>query len=559
VGLALWTTHTFGINVCSFDEFRVAFAVRDYDNGVLGLDNLYAQHDFHRHFFPLALMVFIAALTGFSSVAMMYASVLFYLGIAGILWLGFRRWARETRSNPLFFVAAMFILFSPAQFENFTSGFQLTYSMPVFFALAGFYLLLRARESRGRQSIWRFSLASLCAILASFSSSIGLLLWIPGVWILWPRRAQRHGWRGLVSWIAIGSLVWYLYFRGFVFFTEVAPSVTLGDIPSLLHFGVTLIGNAILYGDGAAFGAGLAIVALFPLLFGWSWRRGMLGRHDFWIVLVLYGLINAATIALARMAAGQEQAFISKYTLIGAPILIGLLAMALDLALGSLRLVSKVMIAVLLFLMGAGVAVSAVNGLHDARSQARYNCMRAFILTTFDTQPDRVLEQVMRFQPRFLRPVAEYMRERRYNVFAEQVIQDCPEPCRIASASNFAGVSTINGGLVDLGSPSASITLGSGFVLLEGWALDPERLAPASGVFIEIDGRRVPVFYGSRSPESILSLRTPGLEYCGFERAIDLRELGPGCYDVGVQVISGDGTHCEEIPVIVQLDIQSGP
>ncbi|MEW5874595.1 MAG: hypothetical protein AB1752_05365 [Candidatus Zixiibacteriota bacterium] len=559
VGLALWTTHTFGINVCSFDEFRVAFAVRDCDNGVLGLDNLYAQHDFHRHFFPLALMVLIATLTGFNSVAAMYASVLFYLGIAGILWLGFRRWAGEARSNPLFYVAAMFILFSPAQFENFTSGFQLTYSMPMFFALAGFYLLLRARETRGRQSLWRFSLASLCAVIASFSSSIGLLLWIPALWILWPRRNRGHGWGWLAAWVAAGSAVWYLYFHGFIFFAEVAPRVTTGDIPPLLHFGVTLIGNTILYGERAAFWAGLTIITMLLLLVGWSRRRGLPGRHDFWIALAIYGLINAGSIAFARMAGGQEQAFISKYTLIGAPVVIGLLAMALDLSLGSSRPVSKAIIAALLFLMGAGVAVSAVNGFRDARSQARYNCMRAFILTTFDTQPDRVLEQVMRFQPRFLRPVAEYMREKRYNVFAEQVIPECPEPCRIAPAPTFAGVLAVNGGPVDPDSRSASIPLGSEFALLEGWALDPGRLTPASGVIIEIDGRRLPVFYGSRSPESVRSLKSPGLEYCGFERAIDLAGLGPGRHDVGVRVISGDGTHCEEIPVVVQLDIQSGP
>lgn len=555
--LAVWITRTYGVNVCSFDEFRVAFALRDYDGGALGFKTLFDQHDFHRHLSPLALMVLIAAWTEFNSVAAMYASLAFNGAIVWVFWRVFRDGHSSPNPSVLLIVPVVALMFSPAQFQNFISGFQLSYTMPVFFATLAFYLLSKAR-SRLHPGIM-FTLACAAAIAASFSSSIGLLCWLPGLWILLSPPQGDRDWRHAAFWCLVGAIVWYLYFRGFVFFASVAPSVTMSDIPNLVRFAITLLGNSIVYGHAAAFWAGLVLLLLLTSGIVWSWRQGLMVGHAFWVALILYGILNAGVIALARISAGMDQAVISKYALLGLTPAVALYAIIVGCARRSGRQAAQAGVALLIVVLGIGYGVSAVNGLRDAEDDWRYNRMRAFIMATFDMQPDRVLEQVMRFEPRHLRPVAEHMRQRRYNVFSWEPVPGLPVACRDLKGAPFAGILAINRTVPDPDGMPVAIDPQGGMVFIQGWAIDPNGRDPAAGVYLDIGGRRIPAFYGTRSPSLLVSRGDGRLAYCGFERAIRPSDLEGGVSEIAVAVITADGQGCVRIPRVGHIDIRNGP
>ena len=74
-----------------------------------------------------------------------------------------------------------------------------------------------------------------------------------------------------------------------------------------------------------------------------------------------------------------------------------------------------------------------------------------------------------------------------------------------------------------------------------GWAVDSQNASPAGGVYIDIDGKLFPAFYGTDREGVSGSSGSAPYRYTGFERAVPVSEIGAGTHELSVVVLATDG------------------
>jgi hypothetical protein len=91
---------------------------------------------------------------------------------------------------------------------------------------------------------------------------------------------------------------------------------------------------------------------------------------------------------------------------------------------------------------------------------------------------------------------------------------------------------------------------------LTGWAVDAENESVAGGVYVDIDGKLFPAFYGVERQDVADSYGIPSYRYSGFERAIPLSEIGAGAHELSVIVLSADKTKYYQPDKKVSLEVR---
>jgi hypothetical protein len=94
-------------------------------------------------------------------------------------------------------------------------------------------------------------------------------------------------------------------------------------------------------------------------------------------------------------------------------------------------------------------------------------------------------------------------------------------------------------------------------VILTGWAADREAHAPASAVFIRVDGGRldIPAAYGTARDDVAEYFKEPGYARIGYRGVVSLDELGHGRHTVQVRVVSSDGQR-SQLSSPIELDVR---
>lgn len=88
-----------------------------------------------------------------------------------------------------------------------------------------------------------------------------------------------------------------------------------------------------------------------------------------------------------------------------------------------------------------------------------------------------------------------------------------------------------------------------------GWAVDDENESTAGGVYVDVDGRHFPTFYGAERQDVADSSGVPSYRYSGFERAIPVFEIGAGAHELSVVVLTAGGTGYYEPGEEVALEV----
>jgi hypothetical protein len=73
-----------------------------------------------------------------------------------------------------------------------------------------------------------------------------------------------------------------------------------------------------------------------------------------------------------------------------------------------------------------------------------------------------------------------------------------------------------------------------------GFALDANNQSTAGGVYVDIDGKLFPAFYGTDRQDVADSLGVPSYRYSGFERAIPVSEIATGTHELSIVVLTAD-------------------
>src|SRR5215204_258602 len=574
VALAFLFVYLYGVTVVHVDQWEIIPRFEKLSLGTLGVSDLFAPHNQHRMLFPWIIMLGLGTITKYNNVAEMYFTLACFLGMLTALILVFRGSIKPRLPFllPVFFVPIAFLVFSLIQHENMLWGFQLQFGLVQVSSVLALCLLYFSGYERLRKLVFPAALTS--ATVATFSAASGLFVWWVGLLQLLIGPVEKPTKKWLVgAWGLIGVGEWIVYFSNNsqgastpllrLLLTDPIAGTKFFLTSGMESF-LTLLGHSLFGQQSLAFVSGMLLLGLVAVATLLLYRDRDFGGSSFWIALVLFSLLTLASITVGRLEYYGETPFMPKYNSFSIPAVIGIYVVLLRSALSKKSYLTTALLGSLSALIMLSVPFSYSEGVKAGRATALYREEAAFILATYETQPDALLGAFHLGDPQ-----PELVREERapilealgYNVFSEpQQRRVLPPPLSELSPVHSA---TPNETMVvpedkmdqdwqtlvtqlDNSSQANNSSQGDkSFVEVAGWAVDAEAEDVAGGVYLDIDGKLFPAYYGEIGiyrQELADSVGMPpyGGPRSWFQRAIPVSEIGTGKHEMSVIVLTRD-------------------
>jgi Flp pilus assembly pilin Flp len=324
-----WLIHRYGLNTIYADQWANVTVISHAYSGTLSFGTLWVQHNENRLLFPNLVVLALAYTTHYNIVDELYLSGVMQVVAVGLL-IGAHR-CRSSATPWLLYCPVAFMLLSFVQNQNALSGFQLAWVM-ILLSLAGCLFLL----DRPHLSWPLFAAAVAVAMVGTFSSLQGMLIWPSGLVLLYHRRrSARFFW----LWIAAAAACAVAYFHGY--HSQQAVAGGYGylfshplDATKFFFYAVGDVVGAVVQpkaGNGAVILLGIVIVALaVAVLVLFGLRRDERGGTPIGVALIVFGLLFAATITEGRIGYGLGAAGASRYATFDLLIPVGCYLAVLD-------------------------------------------------------------------------------------------------------------------------------------------------------------------------------------------------------------------------------------
>lgn len=540
VALGFTYVRLFGVDVPHYDTWSMVPLFEKLSSGTLTVRDLFAQHNEHRIFFPRVAMLLLGTVTAFDNVAIMYLIQVCLLATSIALLLAFKS---SIKANLLFFAPIPFLVFTWGQIWNMLQAFQITLVLAQTCAVLAFYLLYLSGYERLRKFAFPGALGS--GTVASFSAAPGLLVWPVGFLQLLVLPIGRTA-KSLLAgaWGLAGLAEWKVYFHDYVQPENTSPRYLSDHLLTWVEFFLTALGAALFRQQGFALIVGLLLACLVAASLFFIYESGKLGEFSFWIAILSFSFLVLASTTLARGGSGIEDALNPKYVTFSVLAVISAYAMLVRSTFERRKPVVAVSLGVLIVLVVSSIPVSYVEGINKGKRLERAKERAAFVLATYESQPDEVLKRFFRKNPETSRERASVLETLGYSVFSGPRPRVLPPPLSALSpvrARTPSDIQTISGVEVRAEDRLVIIPEGTSSVRVSGWAVDAKAKDTAGGVYVVIDGTPFPAFYPASKKEVAERFDTPAYEYSGFERAIRLSDVGPGVHELSIIVVTNDG------------------
>jgi hypothetical protein len=309
----LWLITHYGVNVVEGDQWDDVTVIRNSYSNLFDWGSLWAQHNENRIFFPNLIVIALSRTVHFNIRIEEYLSAIMLIGATALVILTHKR--RSPNTPWLYYCPVAFLMFSLCQYGNMLWGFQMAWYLVLLAMAAALYLLDRVRLT------WvAYVGAMVAAVIGSFSSLQGLLIWPVGLILLYHR---RRVWNFVVPWVVAGVASTALYMHNFNNGKGAAPhSAVLHDVVFSAKFYTTEIGDVL----GIPFQfrqpgniwlslLGLLIIVVgLGIIVAYGIRRDDRSSAPIGVALIAMGLLFAGTVTEGRVIFGAWAASASRYT-----------------------------------------------------------------------------------------------------------------------------------------------------------------------------------------------------------------------------------------------------
>jgi hypothetical protein len=324
-----WLVAHYGVNMVEGDQWDDVTVIRHSYSNFFDWSSLWSQHNENRIFFPNLVVIGLSRTTSFNihieeylSEAMLAASVVLVI-------LTHRR--RSPSVPWLYYCPVVLLMFSLTQYGNALWGFQMAWYLVLLALTSTIFVLDRIRLGRVA-----FSVALATALVGSFSSLQGLLIWPVGLVLLYHR---RRSWKLAVVWAVVGVAAAALYLHNFNTDEAAAPHGYVFSHPfEALQFFIFSIGDLLgipfrfRQGGGGwilLLGSILVTMAVI-LLLAYGFGRDETTGAPVGVSLIVMGLLFDATVTEGRVFFGFWGASASRYTTFDLLVLVGSYLVLLD-------------------------------------------------------------------------------------------------------------------------------------------------------------------------------------------------------------------------------------
>lgn len=299
----------YGITVPFLDQWELVPLLGKAHTNELSISDIWAQHNEHRIFFPQVVMLAMASMTNWDIMYELYANMV----LAGLIFFFLYRLVLRSlgESVPLWLLSALsFLVFSPAQFENWGWGWEIQVFMSVLFTIVAVWAIVQWPDQ-----LKGVLVAATAAVISSYSFNNGLLTWIIVGVILIAQRDRK--WRYILIWSSAFIMALVLYYYGYTKPGHHPPLVLFLKYPFyFILYVLAYIGSPIGFYNGyIAIIAGLSLVIMLSVITIIIRRssREMFEKALPWLALALYSFFSAAATGIGRLGFGVSQALSSRY------------------------------------------------------------------------------------------------------------------------------------------------------------------------------------------------------------------------------------------------------
>jgi hypothetical protein len=288
------------------------------------------------------------------------------------------------------------------------------------FSVLALCLLYFSKYERYRKFAFLAALAS--ATVGSFSAAQGLFAWPVGLFQLLIGPIEKPAKRVMVVvWGSIGVAEWVVYFIGFGRSKRPSPLdyVLYHPVEGAEYF-LTLLGASLFWQQIFAFFGGLVLVCLALAGLFLVFKDRKLGEYWFWVSLLLFSFVVLASITLGRSGHGIEGALTSRYPSFSILAVIATYAILMKLVFERSSYLTVGSLGVLSVLILLSIPWYYSEGIEQGKSIEAERERIAFILSTYDSQPDEAFQEVHRNPNRVkrIKRQASFLDRLGYNVFS---------------------------------------------------------------------------------------------------------------------------------------------
>jgi len=419
-------------------------------------------------------------------------------------------------------------------------GFQINFAFTQTFGVLALFLLYVS--GRGRFGKGAFVAALGSATVASFSNAQGLILWPVGLFLLAVSPMEKPAKRvWILTWSLVGLAEWIAYFADFA---RRGNSSSLSyalyhPIVGAQYFS-NLLGSSLFWRQNSAFGAGLLLACLALVSLFVTYRDKKWSEYSFWLSLLLYSFLILGSITLGRSGEfGPLQAMAPRYTSFSILAVVAIYAVLVRAAFDRRTMTNTILLAALSGVILLSAAVSYSKGLQVGSKERETREKAAFVLSTYETQPDEALTETLHPRAKVIRDRAPVLRNLGYNVFSGPQAWDLPPLTELSPVSSTAlSATSITGNGLRQENETIVVPAETSFIKLTGWAVDAGNESAAGGVYVDIDGELFPAFYGIERQDIADSFGVPSYRYSGFERFISVPEVG--FHELSIVILTAD-------------------
>ncbi len=316
----------YAVNVPFWDQWELVPYLQKMQAGTLQPIDVFDQHNEHRILFPRMIMLALAWLTQWNTLYEVAFSVVVACGTFIFLWLI----VRTTFQRPLLRFAAIlitgFLLFSPAQFENWLWGWQIQWFLNVFGLVVAVWALAVWKAKPGQ----RLAVATVAAIIAAFSLASGIFVWAVCLALVLCDKKLRQF---VAVWIAAAVFATLIYYAQYIDPSGHPSKVLFLQQPiAFVQYLATYI--ALPLAPFVKFAVPVAVVYTTSItaVVVMAWRRYgriFIGSILPWLCIGMYGVCAAASTGVSRLGFGVGQAYSSRYFTLAVLIVIASVVVAL--------------------------------------------------------------------------------------------------------------------------------------------------------------------------------------------------------------------------------------
>ena len=211
----------FGVNILYLDEWSFVPLIKDAQTNGISFDMLFKQHNEHRVFFPRLFYITMLPISHMNSKFFIFFNVVMLCMVFSCLVLIAKKQFSFSRSKiPFWIIIIPLFIFNFRQSQNLLWAFQIAFYMVLTFAVMSLFLIEKAHSASNVyvKSVY-FSTAVLFAIIATYSSAMGAMVWFAGsaqflIKNNFKKGKQIQHWLYFLCWAMIGCIAIYFYYSG---------------------------------------------------------------------------------------------------------------------------------------------------------------------------------------------------------------------------------------------------------------------------------------------------------------------------------------------------------